>query len=130
MQTRSFNIEQDYDTVATWWTKQGWPALPKSILQCKGFVVEENNKALAATWIFATGCPVYIMEWTVGNPDVSWEIRDPAIKMVTDSACNWAKEDGASQVFTMTKHDRLIGKLEEYGFMKTDSGMTHLVRSL
>lgn len=130
MKSRSFNVEQDYDTVAAWWTKQGWPALPKTILQCKGFIVEKDNTALAATWIFATGCPVYIMEWTVGNPDVSWEVRDPAIKMVTDSACDWAKKDGASQVFTMTKHDRLIGKLEEYGFMKTDSGMTHLVRSL
>lgn len=130
MEARKFNIETDYDDVAAWWTKQGWPALPAGILSSAGFIVCDGDEKIAATWIFATNCPIYIMEWTVGNPDIEWNKRSEAIKMVTDAGCQWAKEDGAAQVFTMTKSDRFINKLEESGFTKTDSGMTHLVRSL
>ena len=130
MQVRDFNTEQDYTDVSNWWTKQGWPVLPQNILTTSGFVVEHNGQKLAATWIFKTNCPIYIMEWTVGNPDVNWEDRSEAITVVTNAGCEWAKKDGAAQVFTMTKSNRFIHKLEESGFTKTDSGMTHLVRSL
>jgi hypothetical protein len=130
MQVRSFNKDTDYNDVSAWWEKQGWPVLPAEVLSSAGFIVEHEGQRLAATWIFATNCPIYIMEWTVANPDVSWEQRQDAIKLVTDSACDWAKQDGAVQVFTMTKSKRFIDKLQEYGFQKTEDGMTHLVRSL
>jgi hypothetical protein len=127
---REFNADLDYKDVAQWWAKQDWPVLPANILSSSGFIVESENQKLAATWIFATNCPIYIMEWTVGNPDVSWEDRSAAIKLVTDAGCDWAKQDGAVQVFTMTKSNRFIEKLEKSGFQKTEDGMTHLVRSL
>lgn len=130
MIVRSFDVNKDYDELVTWWNKQGWPALPKHVLSKAGFIVEDKENKIAATWMFATNCPIYIMEWTVGNPDVSWEKRSEGLKLVTDAACQWAKKDGAIQVFTMTKSERFITKLEEFGFNKTDSGMTHLVRSL
>lgn len=130
MDIRNFDVEKDYPVVANWWTKQGWPPIPKSILQCQGFMVEEDGVSLAATWIFRTGCPVYIMEWTVGNPEVKWEKRSEALQQVTEGACKWAKQDGAAQVFTMTKHDKFIKKLQDNMFTLTDSGMTHLVRNL
>lgn len=130
MKVRQFDNKKDYQDVCKWWIAQGWPALPESILTTSGFIVEHEGQKLAATWIFKTNCPIYIMEWTVGNPECKWEDRSEAIQMVTNAACQWAKEDGAKQVFTMTKVERFINKLEENGFMKTDSGMTHLVRSL
>lgn len=130
MEARFFDPKKDYKEVASWWESQGWPVLPEQVLGPSGFIVEEDGKKLAATFMFPTNCPIYIMEWTVGNPEVSHELRSEALKKVTDKACQWAKEDGAAQVFTMTKHERFIKKLEEYGFQVTDSGMTHLVRSL
>lgn len=130
MEVRKFDVTKDYDNVSQWWSKQGWPVLPAGILSSAGFIICDGEEKLAATWMFATNCPIYIMEWTVGNPNVEWEKRSQAIKMVTDAACEWAKQDGAAQVFTMTKSERFIDKLQEFGFIKTDSGMTHLVRSL
>lgn len=129
MKVRAFE-SKDYQDVCSWWKKQEWPALPESILSTSGFIIENNGQKLAATWIFRTNCPIYIMEWTVGNPDANWNDRSSAIKIVTDAACEWAKSDGASQVFTMTKNDRYMEKLEEIGFKKTESGMTHLIRGL
>lgn len=131
MQVREFDSKQDYKDVSQWWIKQGWPALPEDILTTSGFIVQCGEEKLAATWIFKTNCPIYIMEWTVGNPDANWEKRATALELVTDAACDWAKQDGAKQVFTMTKSNRFIDKLINCnGFVKTDSGMTHLVRSL
>lgn len=130
MQVRKFDVNKDYNEVATWWSKQNWPVLPANILSSAGFIAYDDKQKYAATWVFATNCPIYIMEWTVGNPDANWEDRSSGIELVTSAACEWAKNDGAKQLFTMTKSDRFINKLEEYGFQKTDSGMTHLVRSL
>ncbi len=129
MKVRSFK-EEDYNDVSSWWAEQGWPVLPLEILSPTGYVAEEDGNLIAATWVFPTNCPIYIMEWTVGNPKVEWDKRNEGLKLVTDEACRWAKEDGAVQVFTMTKHERFINKLEEFGFDKTDSGMTHLMRRL
>lgn len=126
---RNINFETDYEVLAAWWTKQGWPTLPKQMLGDHGFVAEENE-LLAATWILPTGTSIYLMEWTIGNPEVEWSKRSEAIKQVTDTACQWAKQDGASQVITMTKNKRFIEKLQESGFIQTDSEMIHLVRSL
>ena len=127
---RSFNAESDYAQVASWWKQQNWPALPVEVLSKSGFVAEKDGVLLAATWVFATNCPIYIMEWTVGNPNVDWETRQVGIAEVTEAGCQWAKQDGAAQVFTMTKSDRFIDKLEQCGFTKADTGMTHLVRRL
>lgn len=130
MNIRQFDNETDYQDVSFWWKKQEWPALPRQLLTTSGFIAEKDNTKLAATWIFKTNCPIYIMEWTVGNPDANWEDRQEAIKQVTDAACQWAKQQGATQVFTMTKSERFIQKLESAGFQKTEAGMTHLVRIL
>lgn len=130
MEVRKVDLEKDYDEIASWWKSQGWPVLPKEVLSSSGFIAEEAGVKLAATWMFPTNCPIYIMEWTVGNPDAPWNIRSEALRAVTDGACEWAKKDGAAQVFTMTKNDRFIDKLGEFGFNVTENGMTHLVRSL
>lgn len=130
MNIRKFDIEKDYEDVATWWESQGWPVIPPNMLSPSGFITEKDGIKLAATWIFTTNCPIYIMEWTIGNPEASWENRSEGIELVTNEACKWAKEDGAAQVFTMTKNDRFLDKLQSYGFQKTEDGMTHLIRSV
>lgn len=130
MIVRKFNKEKDYKEVMSWWKKQGWSPLPKDALSDSGFIVEKDGVKLASNWIFPTNCPIYIMEWTVGNPDVDWELRKDALDMIIEASCNWAKLDGAKSIFTMTKHDRFIDKLKDNKFIKTDDGMTHLVRSL
>lgn len=130
MNIRSFDSSKDYNEVSSWWKKQEWPSLPLELLTTSGFIIEDETNKIAATWIFKTNCPIYIMEWTVGNPDINWQDRSAGIDLVTDAACKWAKSDGATQVFTMTRNERFINKLEKAGFQKTESGMTHLVRVL
>lgn len=127
---RQVDFKKDYDEIASWWKAQDWPVLPANMLSPSGFIAENAQHKIAATWIFKMNCPIFLMEWTVGNPEVHHTIREEALRQVTNKACEWAKENGAAQVFTMTKHERFIGKLKDFGFQETDSGMTHLIRSL
>lgn len=130
MNVRSFDSNLDYADVSSWWKKQEWPVLPLGMLPNSGFIIEDNKNKIAATWIIKTNYPVYLMEWTIGNPDVDWEDRSTGIDLVTDAACKWAKANGASHLFTMTKNERFMDKLEKSGFIKADTGMTHLMRVL
>ena len=128
---RNFDSDLDYVDVMSWWESQGWPALPSSMLSNTGFIVETNDGIkLASNWIFPTNCPIWIMEWTVGNPDVEWTQRKEGLDYLINHSCQWAKNNGALKVFTMTKHARFIDKLQELNFIKTDDNMTHLIRSL
>lgn len=129
MNIRAFE-DNDYEEVMLWWKAQDWEPLPLAMLSKTGFIAEEDGVKIAATWIFPTNCPIYIMEWTVGNPECDWELRSKALDDVTNEACKWAKEDGAKAIFTMTKSKRFIEKLENNNFAVTDNGMTHLMRSL
>lgn len=130
MKVRKF-MPEDYNDVYSWWTYyKDWTPMPLEMLGDNGFIVEKNGQKLAAVWGYNTGCPIHIMEWLVGNPEASWEERSEAINLVTDTCSQWCKQNGAKLVFTMTKNKRLIEKLQEQKFVKSDENMTHLLRSV
>jgi hypothetical protein len=130
MKIRKFNLEKDYPEVVGWWKKQGWPVVTKNMLSKYGFMVEHKGKNIAASWGYATGSNIFIMEWTIGNPEVDYRERKDAIYMLIETISNWAKVNGAEAILTMTKNNRFIEKLEDCDFIKTDTGMTHLLRRL
>jgi len=130
MNIRQFDAAKDYEDVCKWWTSQDWPALPLSMLSDTGFIAENDKGKIAATWLIKNNCSIYLVEWTVGNPDCDWETRAEGLHLVNEKACEAAKEDGASFVLTMTKNKRLIEKLKESNFGLSDENMTHLMRRL
>jgi len=128
MLSRKIELEKDYKEIANWWTKQDWPVMPTSMLCDDGFIVEDDENKLAACWVFSTNCPIYIMEWTVGNPDVDWETRQKALDMLIATCVEWSKDNGAEFLFTMTKRGRFLDKLKDNEFKETDEDMVHLMR--
>lgn len=130
MEVRFFDKAKDYPDVKLWWEKQEWFPVETHLLSSTGFIAETEKTKLAATWIYVTNSSIYIMEWTVGNPDVEWEQRAEAIDLVVETASRWSKTNGAAIVFTMAGHDRLINKLKKQDFIETDTNMTHFVRRL
>lgn len=130
MEIRLFDLEKDYDEVSSWWTKQKWPVIPSEFLSPTGFIAIDGDDKVAVTWVYRTDSPIYIMEWLVGNPDVSHEKRKQGIEGVINTSSIYAKESGASQLFTMIRNDRLSEKLKDLDFKETDKEMTHFIRSL
>jgi hypothetical protein len=131
MQVRKFDINIDYEDVKSWWIKQGWDVIPKHLLGITGFIAYDENVKYAACWLYRDkGCPISILEWTVGNPEVDYKLRHEALNEVMEECFKVAKEDGAELILTMTKNKRLIEKLKESQFVETDNDMTHLIRRL
>jgi len=130
MKLVKFDIEKDYNQISDWWTKQNWPSIPKEYLSEYAFMAQDNGVNIAITFVFTTNCPMNIMEWTVGNPEVNWELRNKGIELIIEEACKWSKKNGAKQVLTMTGHKRFINKLEKSGFNITDKDVTHLMRGI
>lgn len=127
---RKFDLIKDGESVRNWWKTQEWASDTVHVISDSGFMVEDGLNKIAATWIIKTNSPIYLMEWTVGNPEISWEKRKNALEQLTEYACNWAKQDGAKAVLVMTKNNRYIDKLKNTNFVESDKDMTHLIRSL
>ena len=130
MLIRPFDPEVDKNDVMSWWEKQGWDANTVNLISPNGFIAEVDNKKVVATWVLKTDTPIYLIEWTVGNPEVDWKTRNLCIEAVTDYACSWAKENGAFAAMIMTKNKRYINKLENNKFKIDDKDMIHLTRIL
>lgn len=130
LKVREFNPEKDYSTVIEWWEAQEWPALPLEMLPKNGFIVEDEEEKVAASWVYRTDSRIYIMEWTVGNPVLDHKKRGEGLDILLDVCSQWAKSQGAWMLLSMTSHDRLIDRLETKDFKKTDENMTHLMRRL
>lgn len=131
MNIRYFDKEKDYEDVYDWWNShEDWTPIPKEMLGDDGFIVEKEGKKLVAVWVYSTSCPIYIMEWLVSNPDTTWEERNEAIDMAIECCVMWCKKEGGKILFTMTKNERLLEKLQNNNFNKTEDNMTHLIRSV
>ena len=130
MKVRKFDNSKDYEDACKWWSKQDWPEMPVQALSNYGFICEDNGTKLAATWVLPTGTCIYLMEWTVGNPDVDYKLRSEAVELVSKEAFKCAKELGALSIMTMSKNKRFIDKMVNMGFQKCDEEMTHLLRRL
>jgi hypothetical protein len=129
-----FNIklfkDSDYDIVKSWWKHYDWPAVSLDVLPKTGFIIDNDEIPVAASWVIATNSPIYLLEWTVGNPDIDWELRSEGLQKLIEYCCHFCKNNGANFVFTMTKNKRLLEKLKNCNFKTTDEDMTHLLRSL
>lgn len=131
MQVREFDVNTDYSHIIKWGEKQDWPIMPARFYGHKGFIVHNESLAIAVAFVYRDkGCPFCILEWVIGNPEVDWKLRKEGLDIVIDTCSNWAKEDGAEIVLTMTNNKRLIEKYKENDFIQTDEGITHLIRRL
>ena len=128
-ESRFFDQEADYELVCQWWKEQNWPPAPKEFLH-QGLMITLGSQPIAAGFIFQTDSPMAILEWIIANPKVPFEVRGAALDALIEDLCFVAKKLGFSKVFTMTKHKRLIEREVEHGFLKTDEGVTHLIREL
>lgn len=127
---RPFNYNDDMSDVCDWWDSQGWDKNTLNVISDTGFVIEDNKHKYAASWLIKTNSPIYLIEWTVGNPNTEWKYRAVALNVLNEYLCDLAKKDGASAVMIMTKNKRYIDKLLNSNFVESDQEMIHLVRGL
>ena len=123
-------LENDYQTIASWWEDYSWPIVPKEILPQNGFMVKSEEVPLVAGFCYKTDSPILIFEWIVGNPKVEKSLRKEGLKYLINYVTLWSKSQGFSKIITMTKNSGMVESLKDCKFQETDKEMIHFMRSI
>lgn len=119
-----------YPEIKNWWQKQGHHIVPENYLSTRGIVVQDNGKALAACWLYATDSAFCLLDHGVVNPDIRRKERSKAMDMVIDALMQMAKILGFEQVLFTTRTKTLISRFKKFGFEELGSDLSMMVRAV
>ena len=128
MQLKEFTAD-DYETCAQWWSGHGWEPVPAVVLPKLGMMVVDDEAPICAAWLYMdNSVGVSMLEWLVTNPDVSPMQTARAIKTLVAFMSDRAKEMNYGVMLTTCRQPSLARMYEKSGFIKTDEGVTHLLK--
>lgn len=130
MKVRFFDINKDYEDIKSWCEQRQFPILVKEMLSTTGFICEDESNKIAATWVYITNSPTFLMQFTINNPNLDWKIRNEGMQQIFNAASDFSKKHGAKLLLASVENKRLIEKLEVNGFEQTDKNVTHMIRGL
>lgn len=114
----------DKPLLDSWWSAQGWPAIPLTHLPATGIIVDE----CAAGFLYKTDSQFALLEFVVGDPAVDKTRRQAAVDRVVECLTFMAGEAGYTAIFATIRHPRLQKAYEKSGFVVSDTGMNSMVR--
>lgn len=115
----------DYPGLSAWWDGHGWPPVPQRVLPPFGVIYDD----LAAGWAYMDngGVGVAMIEWLVTNPKAAPLSAARALIEVIKFLKSELRRMDYGIVMTTCKQESLARLLERHGFMRSDSGMIHLI---
>lgn len=123
---RFLDLNNDYDTLASWWKEYHFPVIPKDSLPKNGFIIDN----ICAGFIYCTDSNIAWLEFVVANPNISRDERKTGLQELIIGLTELAKEFGYKHIFTSTNHESLENRLVESGYSVQDRNVTHLMRSI
>lgn len=127
MESKRIDLERDYEVLVGWWTKWGFPCPPAHFLPPLGVMIYNEGYPVAAGFFYRSDSKIGWLEWIVGNPDVSKDVRGAGLVELFRAVKVIATTLDFTAVFTSSKSASLNEKLEAHFGRKTDEGMTHFV---
>ena len=125
MTSEFFEYNKHVTVVNGWLTHRGWPELSRDMIPETGIVVSSGLEPVACGFLYKTDSNIAILEWVVGNPFVTHEIRASGLDFLIKSLLKIGKSYGFSFAFSYTKNERLLEKYRATGFTETDHDMVH-----
>lgn len=130
MEFRIFE-DEDYPIVTAWWKAHGFPPVPFAILPKLGAIVSNEKQDICAGWLYMdNSVGVCWLEWSVTNPECSGFDSIRGIKALNKFIEERASEMGYGVMMTTCRQESLCRLHEKCGFIKTDTGMIHMVKQL
>ena len=120
----------DYELVASWWTGQKWNAVPSDMLPDLGLISIIDDKPVCAGFLYTSNSKTVWMEWVIADPNSDKQTRALALEQLIDNLLTLAQLKKAKYVVTSVMHPKLIERLEQKGFIKTDTNMQNMVKVL
>lgn len=122
---------EDHAMLMTWWNAHGFPGVSQAILPKLGLIIEDQGKPIVAGFLYMdNSVGVAMLEWVVGAPDCTGRQIVGGIGTLIDFMGKRAKELDYGVMLTACNKEALIRLYEKNGFVKTDVGLTHLIKVL
>ena len=120
-------ILEDYNLLASWWTRRGGDAPPRSLLPELGVIAEEGGAPMACAFLYEIkGGVLAIVEWEATNPDCpSAMAKIRALNMVFDFFEKYCSGQGIKVLLSWVKEGRGDGRLLERRAWKKMPGDRH-----
>lgn len=116
----------DYALLSEWWAAHNWPPMPEQFLPRTGVVVEVEDKAVCAGFLYKTDSAFAWLEWVVSDPKSDKLERSQALDTLIGSLLHIAQSLGFQAIHTSARHPGLIERYQAHGFVLADTQMTNL----
>lgn len=131
MQVRAYNSAFDYDVVKQWWHDWAWiPEPTPNMLSQNGLIVFEDDKPLAAGFVYQTDSVICWVEHIVTDKDIPKFVRAKAVQLLIKKLTEKAEDLGFIVAMVSLEHKGLIKMFENNDFIKTDTNVTNLMKVL
>jgi len=99
------------------------------MLPFTGFVIYDDNKMLAAGWLYCMAdVPCGMMEWIVTNPDNSARESLKALAILLEQITWLADKVGLKAVYSKVQNKGLEKLYAKFGFKSGDTSMIDMTR--
>ena len=119
-------LPKHYEEICGWWKAHDWTPVSLDALPSTGFVIP----GICAGFLYSTDSSMCILEWVIANPKTNKETRSEGLDLVIDELLKKAHSGGYKTVFTSVSHPKLLERYSDFGFKKTESTMTNMIKVL
>ncbi len=131
---RSLNFDDYSDTLVKWWEDWSWEAPERDFLPddgTGGFIVYDGDVPVCAGFIYVTNSKVAWVDWIISNKSYTdKEGRKQAITLLLLSLTNACELSGYKFVYALIKHEGLIKRYEDVGYVRGDKYNTEMIKRL
>ena len=125
---RLFDKNTDYQMISKWWELHGSFVPHEEHLPNTGFVIEFNKLPVCAGFLYRTDSKICVFEFVVSDPEATKEVKNVCLNELITQVTAWSKENKFSLIYTSIAIPRYISRLIEQGFIKADTGQTHMFK--
>lgn len=113
--TRKFR-SKDYPEICSWWLKYNETILDLKVLSKIGIVLFEENKLLAATWLYYANAKICQIGWTIVNPDIGPRNKIECLSKILNEGTKLAKKNGYNYIQSFSNKSALTKMMIKSGF--------------
>jgi hypothetical protein len=131
MKLKKFDLDNDYSIAEAWWKDRDWKPVPKGMLSKSGLMAVENNKPVAACWLYPiAGSELCWVGFPIADKNIDKELRNKALDFIFHGLHEHARSLGYKYIITTTNLEHVKKRLENYGYVKGDENITQYVGGL
>jgi hypothetical protein len=109
---RDFDVEEDYDTISTWYLDREEMPPPADMLPTHGIIIEN----VAAGFLVATDANLAFLDFYITNKNATKLERDLALDIITRRLLEIGEKFGMTNFKADTRIPAIVERAKKFGF--------------